>query len=144
MKTQKLTLSLLVMLAIILSASVVTAGDFDWMRDFNIRAEADRDGFRTRLAARFHIGDAEVNVVLGNVDSPADAYMVFRLGEMSSRPVDDVLRKYQFEKNKGWGILAQSLGIKPGSTEFHALKQGSDIYGNTYKSKDRRKSKRSR
>ena len=141
MKTQKITFSSLIMLVIILSASVVTAGDFDWIKDFNIRAEADRDGFRARLAARFHIGDAEVNVMLGNVDSPADAYMVLRLGEMSSKSVDYVLRKYQFGKSKGWGALAQSLGIKPGSREFHALKRGSDIYGNTYKSKGNKKSK---
>jgi len=141
MKTRKITLSLLVLLAIVLPATVAAAGDFDWIKDFNIRAEADRDGFRARLAARFHIGDAEVNVVLGNVGSPADAYMVFRLGEMSSKPIDYVLRKYQAERNKGWGALAQSLGIKPGSKEFHALKQGSDIYGNIYKSKGNKKNK---
>jgi len=32
--------------------------------------------------------------------------------------------------------LAKSLGIKPGSREFHALKQGSDLYsyeGKQYK-----------
>jgi hypothetical protein len=141
MKTKKITLSLLFLLAIILSASVVTAGDFDWIKDFNIRAEADRNGFRARLATRFHIGDAEVNVVLGNVGSPADAYMVLRLGEMSSKPVGYVLNKYKTEKNKGWGALAHSLGIKPGSKEFHALKKGSDIYENTYKSKGNKKSK---
>lgn len=141
MKTHKITVSLLVVLAFVLSASVAAAGDFDWIKDFNVRAEADRDGFRAQLSARFHIGDAQVKVVLGNVDSPADAYMVLRLGEMSSKPVDYVLNKYQSEKNKGWGALAHSLGIKPGSKEFHALKQGSDIYGKTYENKGNRKGK---
>jgi len=37
-------------------------------------------------------------------------------------------------------VLAKSLGIKPGSKEFHALKQGSDIYVNTNKSKGKKKS----
>ena len=141
MKTRKIIVSLLVMLAFVLSASIVAAGDFGWTKDFNIRAEADRDGFRAQLSARFNIGNAQVKVVLGNVDSPADAYMVLRLGEMSSKPVDYVLNKYRTEKNKGWGVMAKSLGIKPGSKEFHALKEGSDIYHSTDKSKGKRKKK---
>jgi hypothetical protein len=135
MKTHKIAVLLLVLVTVVLSASFVAAGDFDWTRDFNVRAEADRDGFRAQLSARFHIGDAQVKVVLGNVDSPADAYLVLRLGEMSSKPVDYVLSKYKAEKTLGWGALAKSLGIKPGSKEFHALKAGSDIYENTGKSK---------
>ncbi|MEE8546674.1 MAG: hypothetical protein V3S63_01080 [bacterium] len=141
MKTRKATLSILVMLAIVLSATVVAAGDFDWTKDFSIRAEADPDGFRAQLSTRFNIGNAQVKVVLGNVDSPADAYMVFRLGEMSSKPVDFVLNKYKAEKNKGWGVLAKSLGIKPGSKEFKALKEGSDMYGKTDSSKGKKKNK---
>ena len=141
MTTGKITLSLLVALAMVLSASVVKAGDFEWTRDFNIRAEADRDGFRAQLAARFKIGDAQVNVVLGNVDNPADAYMVLRLGEMSSKPVDYVLNQYKTQGKRGWGALAHSLGIKPGSREFHALKQGSDLYGNRYEHNGNRKGK---
>ncbi len=141
MKTQKITLSLLVMLAIVLSATVVAAGDFGWTKDLNIRAEADSNGFRAQLSTRFKIGNAQVQVVLGNVDSPADAYMVFRLGEMSSKSVDYVLKKYRTEKNKGWGVLAKSLGIKPGSKEFQALKEGSDIYGKTDKGKGKKKNK---
>jgi hypothetical protein len=141
MKTHKITVSLLVMLALVLSVSVVAAGDFDWTKDFNIKAEADRDGFRAQLSTRFNIGNAQIKVVLGNVDSPADAYMVLRLGEMSSKPVDYVLNKYRTEKNKGWGVLAKSLGIKPGSKAFHALKEGSDIYHSTVKGKGIRKKK---
>jgi len=141
MKTKNITLSLLVMLAIVLSATVVAAGDFDWTKDFNIKAEADRDGFRARLSTRFKIGNTQVQVVLGNVGSPADAYLVLRLGEMSSKSVDFVLNEYKTGKNKGWGVLAKSLGIKPGSKEFKALKEGSDIYGKTDKNKGNNKNK---
>jgi hypothetical protein len=141
MKAQNITLSLLVVLAIVLSATVVAAGDFDWTKDFNIRAEAGPDGFKAQLSTRFKIGNAQVEVVLGNVDSPADAYLVFRLGEMSSKSVDYVLNKYKTSKNKGWGVLAKSLGIKPGSKEFKALKAGSDLYGKTDMSKGKKKNK---
>ena len=116
------------MFALFFSVTVVVAGDFDWTRDLNMRADTDPSGFRAQLSARFKIGDAQIKVVLGNVDSPADAYMVFRLGEMSSMSTDYVLSRYRAEKSKGWGALAKNLGIKPGSREFHALKEGSDLY----------------
>jgi hypothetical protein len=115
-------------LLLLLGSAASFAGDFDWMKDFNIRAQADPAGFRAQLAARFKIGDAEINAVISGSDKPADAYMVFRLGEMSHRPADYVLARYDSGKGKGWGSLAKSLGIKPGSKEFHALKRGHDLY----------------
>jgi hypothetical protein len=123
------------------AAGVVVAGDFDWTRDLNIRAEADPSGFRARLAARFRVGDVEINAVLSNVESPADAYMVFRFGEMSTKPTSYVIEKYRSEKGKGWGALAKSLNIKPGSKEFHALKRGNDIYDHDDNDKSKGKNK---
>ncbi len=107
---------------------VGAAGEFEWMREFNLRAEADMAGFRARLAARFKIGETEINAVLSHGVKPADAYMLFRLGEMCGRPYEEVLERYKSEMGRGWGEFAKSLGIKPGSREFHALKQGSDLY----------------
>jgi hypothetical protein len=130
-----------VSMACLLFSSAVIAGDFDWMRDFNIRAKADPSGFRARLATRFNIGDAQIKVVLSNVEKPADAYMVFRLGEMSNQPTESVIEKYRYDRNKGWGVLAKRLGIKPGSKEFHALKRGQDLYDKTPKGKRKGKHK---
>jgi hypothetical protein len=107
-----------VVLLLVLSAAVAVAGDFDWLKDLSIRAEADPSGFRAELATRFTIGNT-----------------VLRLGEMSGKPTDYVIRQYKAEKNKGWGALAQSLGIKPGSREFHALKSGGDLYDGKDKGK---------
>ena len=108
-------------------SSVAGAGDFDWINDLNIQAQADPSGFRAQLGARFKIGDVAINTVLGNVEYPGDAYMVLRLGEMSRHPTDYVIKEYRSGKGKGWGALAKSLGIKPGSAEFHALKNGHDL-----------------
>jgi hypothetical protein len=119
------SLSLMMFLSV---SSVAVAGDFDWIKDLNVQAQADPSGFRARLGARFNIGNVEVNTVLSNVASPGDAYMVLRLGEMSKHPVDYVIKEYRADKSKGWGAIAKSLGIKPGSAEFHALKNGQDLY----------------
>jgi hypothetical protein len=110
-------------------APVVSASDFDWLNNLNIKAEADSSGFRVQLATRFRIGDADVKIVLDEMGKKSDAYMVLRLGELSHRPIDEVMSVYNANRKKGWGVIAKKLGIKPGSREFHALKRGHDLNG---------------
>ena len=130
-----------VTLILLLFSSIAIAKDFGWVDDFNIQAQADPSGFRARLATRFQIGDAQISAVLSNVSSPADAYIVFRLGEMSGYPTDRVMGEYKSGKGKGWGVIAKSLGIKPGSKEFHALKRGQDLYNGYGQGKGKGKGK---
>lgn len=131
----------MVSMGFLIFSSLGLAGDFDWLKDFNIRAEADPSGFKARLGARFKIGNAEIDAVLSNVEKPADAYMVFRLGEMAQKPSRHVAEQYKKGKGKGWGVLAKNLGIKPGSKEFKALKNGDDLYDEKPKGKDKSESK---
>ena len=131
----------MVSMTLLLFSSTVVARDFDWTRDLNIQAEANESGFRARLETRFKIGDAQIKIVLNNIEEPADAYMVLRLGEMSNQPTEYVIEKYKSGKGKGWGALAKSLGIKPGSREFHALKRGQDFYDDNDRGKGKVKSK---
>jgi len=105
------------------------AGDFAWLDKLSIEARADAAGVSARIAARFHIGDAKVSAIIHDVGGHAHAYAVLRLAEMSHLSVDTVIGRYHRNKGKGWGVLAKSLGIKPGSSEFHALKRGHDLYG---------------
>ena len=147
MKLQKMMLMVVMVFLIVSSATVASTGDFDWVHNLNVRARADLSDFRAQLSTRFKIGGAQVDAVLNNVGNPADAYMVLRLGEMSSRSPEYVMDKYRSEKSNGWGALAKSLGIKPGSSEFHALKRGNDIYddhgkGNHSKGKGNGKGKK--
>jgi len=141
MKLQKMFFMSLGVLLVLASAAVVLAGDFDWMRNFNIRAEADLSEFKARLAARFKIAGVQVEAVLGNCETPADAYAVCALGQMAGKPPEYVAEKYKSGKDKGWGALAKSLGIKPGSKEFHALKNGNDFYDDNDKGKSKGKGK---
>lgn len=125
-------------------APISMAGDFDWIDDFNIKAEADPSGFKAKLEARFDIGNTEVNAVLSTVDDPADAYIVLRLGEMSGQPTEKIIREYKSGNGKGWGVLAKSLGIKPGSKEFKALKNGDGIKEKQYTYKINKKEKKTK
>jgi len=114
---------------VVLAASAAFAADFEWLKELNVKAVNDPSGFKAQLAARFKIGETQHSTVIGNVAQPADAYMVLRLGEMSGRPTQSVIETYNTGKGQGWGQLAKSLGIKPGSKEFHALKRGHDLNG---------------
>ena len=130
-----------VSMVLLLVSSPAVAGDFDWIKDFNIKAEAGPDGFRARLAARFDIAGIKIDTVLKNVEEPADAYMVLRLGELSGKPTERVIETYKSGKATGWGAVAKSLGIKPGSKEFLALKNKSDLYDDHHKGKAEKKGK---
>jgi len=131
----KKTIGAIFLFLLVMVSYGAVAADFDWMGDLNSRAESDPGQFRSSLSERFNIEPARVKGVLDAVGAPADAYMVMRLAEMSGRPTDFVLNRYRDDKKKGWGALAKSLGIKPGSQEFHALKQGHDLYRGKKKDK---------
>ncbi len=130
---KKIVLLSLAFILVLSLSTIAAARDFDWMDQLNITAKADPTGFRARLETRFHLGDARVTAIIGNLPNPADAYMVMRLGEMANMPPEKVAEKYKSGK-KGWGAFAKSIGIKPGSPEFHALKRGHDLagYGGAY------------
>ena len=119
----------MVLTVMLVGAAALASGDFGWMRDVNMRADANPMDFRARMEARFQVGYLEIDAVLAHVPNPADAYMLFRLGEIAGQPIGQVVERYEAHKGQGWGVLAKSLGIKPGSKEFHALKEQQDLYG---------------
>lgn len=95
-----------------------------FLSSLNVQARADLPGFSAKVSAQFGVPQAKVQMVLQSVPEPADAFMLFQLGQFSGKPVDRVYEVYQPNKKKGWGAIAKQLGIKPGSPEFHALKRG--------------------
>ncbi|WP_041963550.1 hypothetical protein [Sulfurospirillum cavolei] len=111
----------------LLGVSSLVAADFDWMMNLNLRSDSDPVRYRSDLLSRFRMPEAQLGVILKSVGAPADAYMVLRLAELSGRSPDYVLQEYHKHHKQGWGAMAQSLGIKPGSSEFKALKGGHDM-----------------
>ena len=108
-----------------LCGQAVAGGGLDgFLSSLNVQARADLPGFSARVSAQFGVPQPQVQAVIQTVKEPADAFMVFQLGQMSSRPPETVVQVYQTHKGKGWGVIAKELGIKPGSPEFHALKRG--------------------
>jgi hypothetical protein len=128
-----LLISLMALLAV---SSVAMASDFGWTRDFNKQAKADWPEFRARMATRFDLSDLHVIALRNIFDSPADAYIMLRFGEiqgvlkkLSKEEGIAAIKKYRSNKGNGWEVLAKSLGLELKSKEFLALKHSQDLYG---------------
>jgi len=99
-----------------------------FLNDLNQQAATDRHSYNTRLSNQFGIPMSRAESIVRSVNSPADAFMLLQLGAMSGKPFDSVFNIYKRDRKKGWGAMAQQLGIKPGSPEFHALKRGDFVF----------------
>lgn len=122
MKIRFLILSLVMIMAGMVS---VAHADLDsFLKSVNIEAQADMGDFSVKLSAQFGTPVPDVNAIIKAVASPADAFMVLQLGQMAGKEPEVALQTYRRSRGKGWGAIAQELGIKPGSPEFHALKSG--------------------
>jgi hypothetical protein len=95
-----------------------------FIQKLNVQAKADIGKYTVQVGAQFGVPQEQVTAIIKKTDSPADAFMVLQLGQMSKKDPETVVRTYQGNKGKGWGAIAKELGIKPGSPEFHALKRG--------------------
>jgi hypothetical protein len=56
--------------------------------------------------------------------APGDVYYACAIGQVVGRSCRYVAEDWSRHHGEGWGALAQRMGIKPGSAEFHRLKRG--------------------
>ncbi len=122
MKRNFVMLSLAALLLVMSSAARADLNSF--LRSVNQRAIADVQNFNDMLSRQFGIPVPDVEAIVRSVPDPADAFMIFQLGQMAHVEPAVVQQRYQRHRGQGWGRLAQDLGIKPGSPEFQALKRG--------------------
>lgn len=107
------------------TGAAIAGGGLDgFLKNLNIQAQADMNGFSARLSAQFGVPELQVRTVISTVKEPSDAFMCLQLGQWTQKPTEQVVNVYKANQGKGWGVIAKSMGIKPGSAEFHALKRG--------------------
>jgi len=100
--------------------------DFEWRLNLNNRYHADPYEYRYDLAERFRLPESRVIGILKDVREPSDAYMIFRLAEMSEKPYDYVLNVYRQNRYATWLEIAALLGVQ-NSSDFNALKHQHDL-----------------
>lgn len=104
-------------------------------------ATLDFGDFKVDISGSYDITEKKLDYLSVEIEmSAGDIYMTVVLAKITEKSVDEVVTVYTKNKNKGWGVIAKELGIKPGSPEFHALKGNAKDKGNK-KSKDKGKGK---
>jgi len=89
----------------------------------NQEAAADPDGFFRQLSQKHNVPEEEIRQARERHNlSYGDTYMATALSRISKRPIGAVAEGYKQNQGQGWGVMAMSLGIKPGSPEFKQMK----------------------
>ena len=108
------------------------------LKELNEQAKTNLKNFADQLGRHYGVPKETTDWLLKKVGmSPADAYMAAKVSKISKKPMENVVKEYEYNKGKGWGVIAKNLGIKPGSKEFHELKR--DDSGMISKSKTKSK-----
>ena len=130
LKNALLTLALGLSVSGALSAQVISynprTGDIridselGYMNDYG---RDNRDYFTDDVVNNFGAPRYLVNDLLTTRHwQPGDVYYACALAYQLHRPCGDVVKQYDSNRGQGWGVVAQRMGIKPGSAQFHALK----------------------
>jgi hypothetical protein len=96
-----------------------------WLGDMNRYGSRYRDPFVDELV-RYHGAprDLVTDLLVNQRWAPGDVYMACNIAAIIGRTCRSVVEAYGRNHGQGWGNLAKQLGIKPGSPEFHRLKNG--------------------
>ena len=100
-----------------------------WLADMNQYGYRYQPAFIDEMNRYYGVPRDYVGGLLGQAGwAPGDVYMACAIAHVLGRPCNDVVDHYnQYYDNRpgqGWGVIAQRMGIKPGSSQFHRLKAG--------------------
>lgn len=103
-------------------------GDSQWDSDLNVinaYASADFGAFTADMKLTYNVTEEKIELMkVGLGMAPGEIYLALEISKTAKISLDNVLSIYKTDKSKGWGYIAKQAGIKPGSAEFHQLKNG--------------------
>lgn len=125
-------LTCLVFLFLLLPGSLIAqeenpkTGDkkFDsYLKRMNEEAKEDPEGFIRRLSERHNVPEQEIREAREKHGLDfGETYMATVLARRTNQRVAVIAEQYKQNKGQGWGVMAQRMGIKPGSPEFKQMK----------------------
>lgn len=116
---------LLSLSTLLISAQEIKTGDAEMdaqLLTYNDVAKADKSGFMSDMQNTFGITQKNLDYMFSINMLPGEIYFALELSVAVGKPIEAVVDFYEANRDKGWGYIAQEMGIKPGSPEFHALK----------------------
>ena len=96
-----------------------------WLGDMNRYGTQYRDPFIDEMV-RYHGAprDLVTDLLVNRRWAPGDVYYACTIAQIIGRPCRYVVDDWAVNHGQGWGVVAKRMGIKPGSAEFHRLKNG--------------------
>jgi hypothetical protein len=92
------------------------------LNGINVDAKVDLGKFKADLSLSFGVPESKIDYMLSINMQPAEVYLALEIANITHTNCDQVVEVYNKNKGKGWGVIAKEMGIKPGSAEFHELK----------------------
>ena len=100
----------------------------------NDDAKKDPVVFTKDMSTTYKVPETQVKTMSESGMKSGDIFMVLETAKITKKPVDEVVKVYKANKDKGWGAISKELGIKPGSAEFKALKGSAEAKSKKSKS----------
>lgn len=132
MKKNFLLFVLLICSVLVFGQVKFNTGSVEFDQDLgiiNANAKFDLKTFKLNTSVSHNLPIPKIEELL-KIMEPAEIILAKDVADAVNKPIDTVVASYKINKDKGWGVIAKEMGIKPGSPEFHALR------GKTKKNKD--------
>jgi hypothetical protein len=120
-----------VICALLLGHTISTAQSFNTgnaemdtdLNSINVNAKVDLGKFKADLSLSYGVPEPKIDYMLSLNMQPAEVFLALEISNITHTTCcDRVVEVYNKNKGKGWGVIAKEMGIKPGSAEFHELK----------------------
>ena len=110
-----------------------TTGDQEMdgiVKEMNTKAQTDMNAFVNEVSTNCGVPKKNIDEATKTMN-PGDVYMAAQVAKASNKPFEEVTKSFKANKGKGWGEIAKEMGIKPGSAEFHKMKDAMKAKGNS-------------
>ena len=98
------------------------------LSNLNVEAGVYVDAFVSELSISYIIPKVQIEDLVYKMRMPfGDVFFSVWLASTTKKPLSVVVKEYEVNKDKGWGVTAKNLGIKPGSEAFHSLKKDTAV-----------------
>jgi len=98
------------------------------LSNLNVEAGVHIDAFVSELSISYSVPKVQIEDLVYKMRMPfGDVFVSVWLSSSMKKPLSAVVKEYEVNKDKGWGVMAKTLGIKPGSDAFHSLKKDTSV-----------------
>jgi len=110
------------------------------LSNLNVEAGVYVDAFVSELSISYAIPKVQIEDLVYKMRMPfGDLFVSVWLASSMKKPLSVVVKEYEVNKDKGWGVMAKNLGIKPGSDAFHSLKKDGSVELNLTQKRNKEK-----